>query len=408
MRFESEAADPENAGLHAARTFLEPIEVTGGESLRVVMHSTREKDKQGNIDLFVRFMDKPTKWSFDCQSTRGGSTEICTTHVPWNQHVAYVGAFGYGDGDDVEITVSRVVDGTGISWQEVEMLLEKSLTLADGPETFDEVEAGSMDWGEGCEGGFADLQPTLTAGETLPVGLVPTGKLGVSMTLKTDVNASLTVFDKISGTEILGPENSLFKDTPNGCINYYGATYCVSGLSGAGGSQTFEVKGVTTRQLVVRILSEGDGDAVLDYKWEEQADCESSINESTEHTLEASDTAVVATIPEGAQNVLIAMSSTSDLDLMLFDGDKALVHWAWVDEEKGILSGAHAESADYEGLKITYSGYAGSDESPGNEFIKLFGTTAAPLEARVFGYESGVAQISVMSGLPDDQVAPEL
>ena len=102
------------------------------------------------------------------------------------------------------------------------------------------------------------------------------------------------------------------------------------------------------------------------------------------------------------------MSSASDLDLMLFDGDKALVHWAWVDEEKGILSGAHTESADYEGLKITYSGYAGSDESPGNEFIKLFGTTGAPLEARVFGYASGVAQISVMSGLPDDQVAPEL
>ena len=65
-------------------------------------------------------------------------------------------------------------------------------------------------------------------------------------------------------------------------------------------------------------------------------------------------------------------------------------------------------STEYEGLSITYSGYAGSSAGPGNEFIKIFGTTTAPLEARIFGYESGQAQISVMSGLPDDQVSPSL
>ena len=388
-------------------SFLEPFDVTPGESLHVVMRSTRKKDEQGNADLFLSYMNKPTKWHYNCRSARDGSAEVCRVKVPFNQHVAYIGAFGRA-ADDVEITVSRVLDGSGISWKEVEMLMNKSLEAEGGPDTFDDLEEGALDWGDSCEGGFADLKPSLSAGEVLDLGLIPTGKLGVGLTMKTDAQASLALYDKIAGTPILGAEDGLLKQGVDGCVSYYGASYCVDGQTSHMSPTTVVVSGVTTRELVVRVLAETDGEAVIDYKWDEQAGCESLLSESFEYSVNSSETIVATTIPAGAENVLVTLTSDSDLDLMLFSEEQPLVHWSWEDSEKGLLSGSGLESVDHEGMTITYSGYSGTEAGPGHEFIKLLGSTEGPLEVRVFGYNSGNAQVTLSSGLPDDQVSPEL
>jgi hypothetical protein len=387
--------------------FLDPIDVTPGESLRVVMKSNRAKGEQGNADLFVNFMTKPSTWSSACSSRRDGSAEVCDVSVPWNQHVAYIGVLGV-DEDDVQVTTSRVLEGTGISWKEVEMLLDRSLTLEDAPDTFDDLGPGSFDWGDTCEGGFADLKPTLTDEEVLTLGLIPTGMLGVRVTLSADAAADLVVYDKISGTAILGPEDALLKSGTAGCVSYYGATYCADGAASDTNAESFEVQGVTTRELVVRLSCGGDGEAVVDYLWGAQPGCESVLSESFEYELKSSETLVATTVPQGAENVLITLTSDSDIDLQLFEGETPLVYWAGDDDAKGLLSGADPESAEHEGLSMTYSGFSGTDTGPGHEFIKLQGTVPADLEVRVFGYQSGSAQISVSSGLPDDQVASEL
>ena len=386
--------------------FLEPIDVTPGESLRVVMKSNRAKDEQGNADLYVNFMTKPSKWNSSCSSKRDGSAEVCDIYVPWNQHVAYIGVLGVED-DDVQVTTSRVVEGQGISWKEVEMLLEQSLTAESAPDTFDDLPPGSFDWGDTCEGGFADLNPSLSHEEPLTLGLIPTGKLGVSITLTSQVDATLVIVDKVSGTTILGSEEALLKKGGPGCVSYYGATYCTDGGSWSSHPNSFEIQGVTTRELVVRLESSADGDAVVDYKWDAQPGCESLVSESFEYDLKSSETLVATTIGAGVENVLITLTSGSDIDLQLFEGDTPLVYWDWDDDAKGLLFGAGLESADHGELSMTYSGFSGTDAGPGHEFIKLHGVVAEELQVRVFGYESGAAQIAVSSGLPDDQVASE-
>ena len=53
---------------------------------------------------------------------------------------------------------------------------------------------------------------------------------------------------------------------------------------------------------------------------------------------------------------------------------------------------------DYEGLTITYSGYNGRNDNWGEEDIRISGTLPRALTMKVFGYQSGFADVTYSWG----------
>lgn len=67
----------------------EPITVTPGTQLRVVMTGT------GDPDLYVRFGSAPTTSAYDCRPYLAGASETCTLTVPSGASQAYIAVRGY-------------------------------------------------------------------------------------------------------------------------------------------------------------------------------------------------------------------------------------------------------------------------------------------------------------------------
>jgi|GEM_PF-5926692 hypothetical protein len=98
----------------------------------------------------------------------------------------------------------------------------------------------------------------------------------------------------------------------------------------------------------------------------------------------------IGAIPAGQTDVVIALSSTSDLDVQLYaaDGTK-LVGWP-----DGQLSGAGAQTLEYGGATISYSGYEGDGQNFGHETISISGVTPEALSMGAYGFVAGDAQVN--------------
>lgn len=109
---------------------------------------------------------------------------------------------------------------------------------------------------------------------------------------------------------------------------------------------------------------------------------------------QASVAQVLGQIPAGKAEVHLALTSFNDIDLQLYHGDRALV-----DSQNGLLNQATLSSTQYQGLTITYSGYAGDETSHGNEFIHLSGITDSPLTIQIMAREPAQIEFTYQWGL---------
>ena len=94
---------------------------------------------------------------------------------------------------------------------------------------------------------------------------------------------------------------------------------------------------------------------------------------------------VIGKIPVGINDLTIELEANADLDIELWDGDVFVVGW----EAGGVQAVVYGETettGEYNGVKITWSGWNGAGGKPGNEAITLSGTTKNTFVMKVFGY----------------------
>jgi hypothetical protein len=71
----------------------------------------------------------------------------------------------------------------------------------------------------------------------------------------------------------------------------------------------------------------------------------------------------------------------------------------------GILSGPSAQSTQYKGMTVHYSGYNGDGNGYGHEYIMVEGTVSVDLKMKAYGYKAGAAQVDYFWGLTDAEVS---
>ena len=99
----------------------------------------------------------------------------------------------------------------------------------------------------------------------------------------------------------------------------------------------------------------------------------------------------VGEIIAGLRDVKINLRSVTDIDVQLYDktNGRALVKWP-----TGDLNGPGVQSLTYQGLTITWSGYNGDGTGLGNEYIHITGTTNRSYMMKVYGFQSGTAEVT--------------
>ncbi len=134
------------------------------------------------------------------------------------------------------------------------------------------------------------------------------------------------------------------------------------------------------------------GYATVKYSWTGKEGCSGkesgsgSFNQEILHDA----TSLVGSIPPNVSNIEIKLKSDKDLDIQLYGQDgTAIASW----KPTGIMSGKDKQSIDYHGMHITWFGYNGVDGYLGNEFIKIDGNTTEVLTMKVYGYQSGSAEV---------------
>lgn len=115
----------------------------------------------------------------------------------------------------------------------------------------------------------------------------------------------------------------------------------------------------------------------------------------------------VGTIPSGITNIIIELDTvddSQDVDLELYDGDKDHPIVLYDGGDILIDAGGTPEAAYYtvepynseDSLYVYYSGYEGYDgDHPGDEFIKIRGTTQSNLLIYILNYDSSQAEVQV-------------
>lgn len=110
-------------------------------------------------------------------------------------------------------------------------------------------------------------------------------------------------------------------------------------------------------------------------------------------TVGAWETLTIGEIPAGQNNVRVELSSTQDVDVVLFDvaTGATLVGWP-----SGLLRAADEACTNWSGVRICYSGYNGDQSvgGAGNEYISIDGELPTAIEMGVYGFVSGQANVA--------------
>lgn len=292
--------------------------------------------------------------------------------------------------------------GTGVAWDDVEMLLDKSLDL---DEEEPEVTNG-FDWGTECEGGSGTFNQPIAHSAKVDVGEIPANRHGVFIKLTSDEDVDIQLIDKETGTELIAWPSGTLNGAGEACTTYHDVEYCWSGYNGDGtnlGHEWIQINGVTNRTMMMKAFGYKAGMAVVDYSWDAPpaGDCVDAGSGSFTQEIAKGTTTDVGVIPAGKTNVKVTLSCDSDVDIQIYDGGTSIVMWP-----SGILSGAGKQSTTYGGMTVHYSGYNGDGTNLGHEYIVIEGTLTKDLTMKAFGYKAGDAQVDYFWGLSDEEIAP--
>ena len=289
--------------------------------------------------------------------------------------------------------------GTGIIWDEVKELIAASY-ITPTPVT------EGFDWGDACEAGSGTFNQAIAKDAKVWVGEIPPARHGVSIQLTSDKDVDIQLIDKDTGDELIAWPSGLLNGSAESCTTYEDVEYCWSGYNGDGtnyGNEWIEIKGETNRTLVMKAYGYAAGTALVDYSWKAppEGTCVDAGSGSFTQEIDKGGTTDVGVIPAGKNNVMVKLTCDTDVDIQIYDGDKAIVMWP-----SGILNGPDKQHTTYDGMTVIYSGYNGDGTNYGNEYIVIQGALTKDLTMKAYGYKAGDAKVDYFWGLSEAEMAP--
>jgi phosphatidylserine/phosphatidylglycerophosphate/cardiolipin synthase-like enzyme len=263
--------------------------------------------------------------------------------------------------------------------------------------------ADGFDWGSGCEGGSGTFNQAIAHNAVVTVGTIPAEMTNVEITLTSDKDVDIQLFDE-DGTAVVQWPDGLLNGAEEQSTSYKGVTVTWSGYNGDGtnlGHEYIKLEGVTSNAFVMKAYGYASGQARIDYKWDAKPDCVDSGSGTFTQSIPHNAVVEVGKIRSGLSDVKIQLISPVDIDIQLYDSDEtAVVKWP-----DGLLDGPDEQSTSYKGVTVVWSGYNGDGTGPGNETIELRGTTQTELTMKVFGYQAGTATVNYSWGAQTDAQA---
>ena len=263
------------------------------------------------------------------------------------------------------------------------------------------VSAGGFNFGS-CSGSGTfeqEIHQFNNYEDAVTVGEIPAGIQGLHIDLVSKKDVDIRLYGKNNEKIVHWPYGILSlpreesKAYKNMTITYSG----YNGVDGDKGHEFISINGTVPTKLTLKAFGYQAGYATVNYSWTGKENCEISksgkghFNQSIETNL----TSLVGSIPPNVENIEINLTSQKDLDIQLYGPDgTAIVSW----KPKGILSGHAVQSTEYHGMHIVWSGYDGVNGHKGHEYIKITPKTTEMLIMKVYGYESGVADVNYSWG----------
>ncbi len=231
------------------------------------------------------------------------------------------------------------------------------------------------------------------------VGTIPKGIKGLKINLLSDKDVDIRLYGKSNRKIVHWPKGLLrhgFEETKN----YKGVAVTYSGYNGVNGELGHEfinIEKSTPEKLTMKAFGFREGNAVVNYSWSGKDGCE--VSDSGDGTfkqaIKRNSSTLVGTIPPNVKNLEVYLESDKDIDIQLFAKDgTAIASW----KPQGLMHSGEKQEIEYDGMKITWSGFNGVDGEKGHEYIKLSGVTTQMLILKVFGYESGEANVKYKWG----------
>ncbi len=263
-----------------------------------------------------------------------------------------------------------------------------------------------FNWGGDCEPGNGSFSQQIQEKSVVTIGEIPIGKSNVKIYLNSESDVDIQLFDKETGKAIVKwAQNSYEAGLLNGpnpeSTTYEGLTYEYSGYKGQDGkpgNEYIKIHGNTNRVLVMKAYGFKAGNANVTYEWEAADTCREIGSGSFSQDIPYRNSVEVGKIPVGKTNVRIDLESTVDVDVQLWDGDKAIIAWSENNSLGALLYGKTRGEVNYKGTKIIYSGYDGVNGNPGKEYIEIKGTTTTEFTMKAFGYAAGTASVDYRWG----------
>ena len=238
--------------------------------------------------------------------------------------------------------------------------------------------------------------------KTVNVGEIPAGIEGLYVELVSEEDIDIRLYAK-NGDKIVHWPLGLLHNPAEGTKEYKGIPITYSGYNGKEGKRGHEfirVSGSTPSILTMKAFGYKAGSAIVNYSWTGKEGCEVNPKGTGEfkQAIPNKDVAVVGMIPANIDMLEINLDSDKDIDIQLFGADgTAIVSW----NPKGLLSGKAKQTIEYHGMHIEWSGYNGINGQKGHEYIKVLNATTEQLTMKVYGYESGLAEVQYQWGMEE-------
>jgi hypothetical protein len=334
--------------------------------------------------------------------------------------------FAYGQFDAIWATGAYSPAG-GMSMHCSNCRGSTTLALREEP-----THEGGFDFGSECPAGSGSFEMSLpVVGQKKTVGVIPEGKYGVVISLDSDVDIDVSLFNTDDDDGVMGEGDAIVawcgtgrcnKGSLNGpdeaTVEYKGMQIYYTGYNGQvvngvqkKGNEEIRITGMTTRTLTMKAFSYEAGGATVSYSWDaSQSGCCKGTEQCKgefEQALAEGEVEDVGIIPRGVTNLTIWINATNanlDVDIRLYDTEdtsrfpegKAIIAWCGSPDlcNYGLLNGPNKASEVYNDLKYTYAGYNGINGRLGDEYITIEGTTNRELLMQAFGYSSGLAKVT--------------
>ncbi len=120
--------------------------------------------------------------------------------------------------------------------------------------------------------GSADFEQDIVEGDTVTIGDIPKHINNLYITLSSDEDVDIQLFDRDTGREIIAWPNGILNQDNKQMINYNGMLIEWSGYKGDGtnlGHEYIRIYGETTSNLIMRAFGYKAGNAKVHYEWGE-------------------------------------------------------------------------------------------------------------------------------------------